>query len=47
MESISKQWQVEGILRFALVSKDFTFVDAFADRPSSGEVIGNKINSSL
>ncbi|PKQ63282.1 TlpA disulfide reductase family protein [Labilibaculum manganireducens] len=47
MEAISKQWQVNGIPRFVLVGKDFTFVDAFADRPSSGEVIENKINSSL
>ncbi len=47
LQVLSKQWQITGIPRFILINKDLSIVDAYADRPSSGEVIEKKINSLL
>lgn len=46
-QNLMKQWEINGIPRFALVGKDLSFIDAFADRPSSKKIIEDKINSSL
>lgn len=46
-QNLMKQWEIKGIPRFALVGKDLSFIDAFADRPSSEKIIEEKINSSL
>lgn len=46
-QDLMKHWEISGIPRFALIDKDLNFIDAFADRPSSGKIIEDKINGSL
>jgi hypothetical protein len=46
-QDLMKHWEISGIPRFALIDKDLNFIDAFADRPSSGKILEDKINGSL